>query len=61
MGRKMYVAATRGPAKIEENQIGTRGETNLQTNDQSSPMRRREEHIEEQNRVNKEKDTYTQR
>ena len=38
----MYVAAARE----------TRGETNPQRNNQSSPMRRREEPIEEQNRVN---------
>ena len=33
---------------------GSRGETNPQINNQSSPMRKREEPMEEQNRVNEE-------
>ena len=40
---------------------GTRGKTNLQTNNQSSPIRREEEPMEEQNRVNEEKDINTQK
>ena len=32
-----------------------------QTKNQSSPMRRREEHLDEQNRINEEKDISTQR
>ena len=47
-GRKLYMAVARGAAKTEENQRGTRGETNQQKNNQSSLMRRREEPMEEQ-------------
>ena len=54
---KKYVAA----AKREENQRRTRGKTNPQANNQSSPMRGRQEPMEEQNRVNEEKDRNTQR
>ena len=39
----------------------TRGEPNLQINNQNSPKRRREEPREEQNRVNEEKESNTQR
>ena len=46
--RKTYVAAARGPAKTEKSQRGTR-ETNPQTKNQSSPMRRRGETMEKQN------------
>ena len=51
-GRKTYKAAARGTAKREKNQRGTRRETNLQTYNQGSLMRRREEPMEEQNRLN---------
>ena len=40
-GRKSYVVAARGAAKRKENQRGTRGETNPQTNNQRSQMRSR--------------------
>ena len=59
--RKTYVAATKGPAKREGNQRGTSGEINLQTNNQSSPMRRREQPMAQQNSINKEKESKTQR
>ena len=36
-GRKTYVAATEEPAKREENQRGTSGETNPQTNNKQVP------------------------
>ena len=48
-GRKTYVATVRGLAKREENQRGKRRETNPQTNNQSSPISRREKPKEEQN------------
>ena len=54
----MYVAAA---TKKEENQRVTRGETKPQRNNQSSPIRRREEHMQEQNRVSEEKNINTQR
>ena len=40
-GRKAYIAVTRRPANREKNQGGTRGKTNTQNNNQSSPKRRR--------------------
>ena len=51
-GRKTYVAAKR-----EENQRGTGGETN----NQSSPIWRREEPMEKQKRVSEGKDRNTRR
>ena len=53
-GRKKYMTAARGEAKREENQRGTSRERG-ETNNHSTSMRRREEHMEEQNRINKEK------
>ena len=54
------MATARGPVnrgKLERDER----ETNIQTNNQSSPMRKRKENMEEQNRVNEVKDKNTQR
>ena len=51
----------RRSSKKSRKKRGTRRETNPQTNNQSSPMRRREDPIKGQNRVNDEKDRNTQR
>ena len=45
--------------KKEENQWGTSGKTTSKINNQRSPLRRRDNHMEELNRVNEEKDINT--
>ena len=52
--KKLFVLA----ARERKNREGTRREENPQTNNQSSPMKIREEPMEEQNRVNEEKDKH---
>ena len=55
--RVQGVKDVRGSSK----ERGIRGETTPQTNNQSSPMSRREQSMEEQNRLKEEKDRNTQK
>ena len=54
-GRKSYVSA----AKREEKQRGTEEEASLQLNYRSSPLRRRDEPMKNQNRENEKKERHS--
>ena len=55
------MTAARGAAKREEKQRGTEGETSLQLNYRSPPIRKRDEPMKIQNRENEEKVSDTHR